>query len=519
MRSAVLQHVLFTAALAVGSNSSAQQQPGTGPLRCEELASLPVSNTVITSAGTITAGAFQPPVPDMFGPPPNYAGLPAFCRVAGSIRPSPESDIRFELWLPESGWNGKFLQTGNGGAAGAIVYASLVEPLRRGYAVANTDTGHQGGGADFSWAAGQLQKLIDYQYRAVHELTVAGKALTAARYARAPEKSYWNGCSTGGRQGLMEAQRFPQDYDGIIAGAPASNWHPLMALSLLIQNNLGPGRLGVDQLAVLKEAAIAACDARDGVTDRVITDPEKCDFDPASLECRGSENGPCLAPDEIAAAMRIYAGVVDRNGQVLMPGTGPGGEPQWAWFQPGVFDIGANYFRHVVVNDPGWDPATFDADTDLAPADRVDGGATAAMDPDLAAFIARGGKLITWHGTTDGLIPYRNSVNYHQSVLSRLGEREVGDAVKFYLIPGMDHCWGGEGAFEVDWLTVLEDWVERGEKPGAVAAAHPELLYGPPGTPPIPSQPFTRLICPWPQMSTYREGDLAAAASFACVAP
>ena len=505
------------AALTAVGALAAQEPRNPAPVRCEDLAAASPANTVIASAATVSAGTFQPPVPDLFGPPPDYAGLPAFCRVTGSIRPTPESDIRFELWLPVTDWNGKFLQTGNGGAAGSFMYGSLVDPLARGYAVAHTDTGHQGNGGDFSWAVGQPEKLIDYQYRAVHELTVAGKALTATHYGEAPAKSYWFGCSTGGRQGLKEAQRYPHDYDGIIAGAPASNWSVLMAYSVLIYRNLGPDGLPVEKLGTLKEAAIAACDERDGVADRVIAQLEACDFDPASTQCTGGDNASCLGPAAIAAAKRIYAGVVNSRGEVLMPGTEPGGELQWAWYQAPQFDIGVNFFRNVVKNDPGWDPATFDVDTDVALVENLDAGAANAMDPDLSAFVARGGKLITYHGTTDGLIPYDNSVNYHESVVARLGAGAVEDSVRFYPVPGMDHCSGGEGASEIDWLTAIEHWVERGERPGVLEGAHPDRVYGPPGAPPLPSKPFTRPICPWPQVIAYEGGDPGEAASFACV--
>jgi feruloyl esterase len=506
-------------AVAVAGSVLAQDARSSAPMACADLKSVRVPKTVVAVAQSVAAGQFRPPEQPAFGPPVDYSRLPSFCRVAGTIRATAESDIRFELWLPEQ-WNGKFLQTGNGGAAGGIVYDSLVDPLLRGYAVANTDTGHQGAGGDFAWAVNQPQKLIDYQYRAVHELTVAGKALTTRRYGRAADRSYWVGCSTGGRQGLKEAQRYPEDYDGIVAGAPASNWSALMGLSITIQRNMGAGGLGVDKLGVLKEAAIAACDAGDGVADRVITNFATCEFDPASLQCPGAATAQCLGPTEVAAAQRIYAGVVAGSGEVVMPGTGVGSEPLWAAYASPQFSIGTSYFRSVVANDASWNPATFDVDRDLARAEAVDNGAAKAMNPDLSKFADRGGKLITYHGTTDGLIPYRNSVNYHDAVVDELG-RQADDSVKFYLVPGMDHCSGGEGAFAVDWLTPLEQWVERGEEPGALVAAHPAVQPGPPGAPPAPaSKPFTRPVCPYPQVPTYRgSGDVADAASFDCVEP
>jgi feruloyl esterase len=411
------------------------------------------------------------------------------------------------------------MQTGNGGAAGAIAYESLVQPLARGYAVANTDTGHQGAGGDFAWAVGHPEKLTDYAYRAVHELTIAGKALTAARYGKAAQKSYWNGCSTGGRQGLKEAQRFPADYDAIIAGAPASNWSPLMSLSISIQRNLGPDGLGIDKLRILKEAALSACDAQDGVRDRVITDPGTCSFDPASTQCKAGETEGCLSEKEVLAAKRIYAGVVNQSGTVLMPGTGPASEPLWAAYASSQFGIGTSYFRNVVVNDPSWNPAAFDLDADLARAERVDGGTYAAMDPDLSAFIARGGKLITYHGTTDGLISHGNSVNYYRSVVARMGKDKVKDHVKLYLVPGMDHCFGGEGAFMIDWLTALEQWAENGKTPGALPAIHPANMPAAPGAPPSPGKGFTRPTCVYPEVAKYTgRGDDTDAANYVCAA-
>lgn len=511
--------VSIVAAITSGcGESNAPSATGAGiPVACEDLASLRIADTTIRSAETVAAGAFVSPGPDVPGPPADYARLPEFCRVAGSISPTADSDIRFELWLPADNWNGRYMQTGNGGAAGVIIYASLAEPLSRGYAVANTDTGHRGSGGDFSWAAGKPEQLVDYQYRAVRELTVAGKTITAVRYGKAPERSYWLGCSTGGRQGLLEAQRYPADYDAIIAGAPANNFMPLMALSIHIQNNLGPDGIGVDKVALLKEGAIAACDAADGVMDRVITEPDKCGFDPASIECHEGQSGQCLEPGEVLAARRIYAGVVGTDGRVLMPGTGRGSEPVWAWYASPQFTIGASYFRHVVFDDARWDPAGFDVETTLARAERADGGAMGAMDPDLAAFIGHGGKLILYHGATDGLIPYGNTVNYYESVVGELGEDAVRDSVRFYLVPGMDHCAGGDGAFIVDWLSAMEDWVERGQAPGVLDAAHPALVPGARGLPPLQSHPYSRPLCPYPLVATYNgRGDTADAANFEC---
>ena len=231
---------------------------------------------------------------------------------------------------------------------------------------------------------------------------------------------------------------------------------------------------------MLKEAAIAACDAQDGVTDRVIGRPDQCRYDPAAAQCAAGQSGTCLSPSEVAAAKRIYAGVADARGQIVMPGTGPGSEPLWGAYASPGFAIGTDVLN-VVMNDPAWDPATFDASADLARAERIDNGAGKAMDPDLSAFIARGGKLITYHGTTDGLIPFGNTVNYYESVVAKVGKTAAADSVRLYLVPGMDHCSGGEGAFAVDWLTPLENWAEKGEAPAALPAAHPATVPGLPG--------------------------------------
>ena len=493
------------------------------PRTCESLASLTLPNTTISAAEAVAAGAFKAPGP-AFGPAADYTRLPAFCRVQGSIKPTSDSDIRFEVWLPTESWNGKFMQTGNGGAAGAIVYTSLADALAHGYAAAHTDPGHTGGGGigDFAWATGHPEKLTDFAYRAVHELTVVGKAVTNERYGKEPERSYWDGCSTGGRQGLKEAQRYPEDYDAIVAGAPANNWSGLMGLSILIQRNLsGPEGLSPAKVGVLTEAAIAACDARDGVADRVIGAPKLCTFDPSSTQCAAGKTEGCLTPTEVAAAKRVYAGVLDKAGTVLMPGTGPASETLWALYASPQFGIGTSYFRSVVFNDPSWDPASSDIGDDVARAEAQDGGAAKAMDPDLSAFVARGGRLIVYHGTADGLIPYGNSVNYFESVVAKLGADAVKDHVALYLVPGMSHCAGGEGASAIDWIGALEAFDRGGHPPSSIAASHPATpAPGLPGAPaPPPSKAFTRPVCPYPQLAKYKgQGDETDAASWQCAA-
>ena len=257
---------------------------------CDSLASLKLANTHIAVSQAVEAGAFTPP-----GAPPNgpalatYKALPAFCRVAGSIKPSSDSDIQFEVWLPASGWNGKFEGVGNGGFAGAIGYAGLAASVSRGYVAASTDTGHRAGGTDATWALGHPEKVADFGYRAIHETTVQGKAIAKAFYGEGPKRSYFNSCSNGGRQALMEAQRYPADYDGIIAGAPANYWTHLLANAIwVVQSTMADSAsyIPASKLPAIESAALAACDANDGVKDGIIDSPNLCQFKPAALLCK-----------------------------------------------------------------------------------------------------------------------------------------------------------------------------------------------------------------------------------------
>ena len=477
--------------------------------RCEDIQSLKRDATTITLAETVAAGAFVPPERSPWSTGQEYAQLPAFCRVAGSLHPTPDSQIGFELWMPVTGWNGKFLQAGNGGAAGSIVYPALVVPLSRGYAVVHTDTGHSGGGGDFSWAVGHPEKVTDFAYRAVHEVTLAGKAMTREYYGERPRLSYWLGCSTGGRQGYVEAQRYPDDYDGVAAGAPAANWIPTGLLAVLFQRELlSPDGLPVSNLALLRRAAVAACDAAVGVVDGVISDPDRCRFDPKALLCSAAGTDACLTAPEVAAAQRLYRGVVDGRRRVVYPGTGPGSEIQWAAFVNPDFRIGESAFRYLVYNDPEWSVSAFNVDRDLAAGIQRDAGAASAMDPNLRSFLNHGGKLLTYHGTTDGLIPYLNTRHYVLAVQHSVGSA-AATGVRYYEVPGMDHCGGGAGAGDIDWLSALDTWVETGRAPEALPAHHP-------GEGESPS--FSRPQCPFPQQARYRgHGDPRDAQSFACV--
>lgn len=503
---------------ACGGSPSSTEDPAAKeaePIRCEDLRDLDLPDTTITVVETVAAGAFVLPEPPtlIYGEsPPTYDHLPAFCRVGATIFPVPDSEIRFEVWMPARGWNGKFVGTGNGGMSGEIWYWDLSEPLARGYAVANTDTGHRGDVSDMSFAIGHPEKLIDNAWRGVHEMTVKSKAVVAAHYGRPPQFSYWTGCSTGGRQGLVEAQRFPSDYDAISAGAPANHWIPLMVRNVQAQLVMADpaGALAPTKLRLLTEAALAACDGIDDVIDHVVEQPSACSWDPALLQCEGTDSAECLTAREVKAAQQIYGGVVSsQNGSQLYPGPEAGSESQWLAFQPGSFPIGENYFRDLVARDPNWDLSAFDADTDIARARALETAGFAATDPDLTDFVARDGKLLLWHGWTDGLIPAEASIWYYEDVRATMGA-EADNSVRLFMAPGVNHCVGGEGPFLFDHLAILEEWVERGSAPARIIASRP-LEDG---------SLRTRPLCPYPQVAQYTgDGSTDDAANFECRAP
>jgi feruloyl esterase len=508
-----LTGIALGALLGLAACKSPEPRQTTAGRPCEALAALSLPDSVISAATLVPAGGFVPDGPAPAGIPASlYQTLPAFCRVEATITPVPDSRIGFEVWMPAAGWNGKLMGTGNGGAQGAIFHFAMAVPLQRGYAVANTDTGHTGDGADWSFAVGHPEKLTDYAWRAVHEMTVRAKLIIEAHYGSAPRLSYWTGCSSGGRQGLMEAQRFPADYDGIIAGAPANAWVPLMAHTLLVQRAMTDpaGKLPLEKLPVLREAAIAACDAADGVVDRVAEDPSRCEFDPGSLRCARGDGPTCLTDAQIELARRVYRGASNpRTGAPILPGPEPASEREWAAYS-GAFPIGANYFRDLIFGDPRWDPLTFDFDADVARASRLEAGQIDATDPDLGAFAARGGRLLLWHGWSDGLIPPGSTIQYYRAVAARLGADAARDHVRLFMAPGVDHCWGGEGPYEIDALSALERWVEQGEPPERVLASRP--LDG--------GGARSRPLCPYPQIARYGgSGSSDDHASFECAAP
>jgi Tannase and feruloyl esterase len=506
-------------ALLSGAVVSAQV-PATDGAACQRLAtSLALPNTTITSAQEVGAGQFVPPVAPGgrgggAGAAQAFADLPAFCRVAATIKPSSDSDIKAEIWLPLSGWNGKFQQVGNGGWAGSIQYGPLAAALRRGYAAASTDTGHVGGNAQF--ALGHPEKLIDFGYRAVHETAVQSKATITAYYGNAPRLSYYNGCSNGGRQGFQEAQRYPQDFDGIIAGAPAYDWTNLsLQLVTIAQANLTDpaSTIPPSKYPVLHQAAVEACDALDGLKDGLIGDPTRCRFDPKVTECKGADGPGCLTSAQVEAAKKIYTAVKDpKTGRQIYPGLEPGSELQWGGQVggPKPFGVADDLFKYVVFQDPSWDFRGLDLSKHVDLARKADNGILSAASPNLKAFVGRGGKLLMYHGWADQIVASRTSVDYYNNVAKAMGKSQTDGSVRLFMVPGMAHCGGGAGPNSFDMVAALEQWRENGKAPAEIVASH--LTEG--------KVDRTRLLCPYPQVAQYKgSGSTDQAESFVCKMP
>jgi hypothetical protein len=505
---------------------------------CDSLASLKLENTSITAAQSVAAGAFTPPGPAPTGAAlATYKALPAFCRVQGVIQPSSDSHIEFEVWLPASGWNGKYFGVGNGGFAGSIYYTGgasntpgLAQALTAGYATSSTDTGHKGGATEGKWALGHPEKIVDFGYRAIHETAEQSKAIIAAFYGEAPKHSYFDGCSNGGREALMEAQRFPADYNGIIAGAPAAFIHFLVTFTMDVQaTEADPASyIPSAKLPAIESGVLAACDALDGLKDGVIDDPRKCHFDAATLLCRGTESDSCLTQPQVAALRKIYAGARTSKGEQIYPGFQPGGETglRGAWTTwitgtgPGTseqYAFATQAGAYTVFQNPDWDYHTFNPDRDVKIVDDTVGQRTSAADPNLKAFKNRGGKLIVFHGWSDAALPPTATIDYYQSVISKMGRKDADSFTRLYMAPGMQHCGGGPGPnnFGGPMIAALERWVEQRSAPDKIIATK----YKTDGNP-ASGVARTRPLCPYPQVARYSgSGSIDEAANFACVLP
>lgn len=506
--------------------------------RCAQLAKLSVTQTEIVQAVVVNAGKLD------LGPGEKsviYGYLPAFCRVVAVAKPTSDSNIKIEIWLPLAKWNGKFFGTGNGGFAGSIGYLGLAGAVLSGFATGGTDTGHTGGAGDSAWALGHPEKVIDFGYRGVHTMTDFSKKVVQAFYASAPRESYFSACSDGGREALMEAQRFPADYDGILAGAPAYNWTSLISRGADLSRKLissPESYIPASKLPAISQAVLAACHKQE--PGAFLADPRSCQFSPDTLLCKGAESDACLTPAQADSLRFLYAGSHFRDGKLEYPGMLPGaelGDGGWSLWITGKFpgtsaDAGLSqgYFRNFVYADPTWSLRGFDLDRDLKAGVEKTGDALNAVDPDLSAFKARGGKLIIYHGWNDPAIPAIGTIDYYDSVEKKLGGAETSSFVRLFLVPGMQHCAGGPGPADFgQWgpsanpalnnpahnmTLALEEWVEKGTAPDQVTARG--------NTDPTGAgkgDAFSQPICAWPSAAQYRgTGDVKDAASYACAA-
>ena len=509
--------ILVGVLCAVTLAAAMPRQTLTAATSCDKLALLALPNVTITVARDVAPGAFMPAAESgADDPPPNpraFAGLPAFCRVAATLKPSSDSDIKMELWMPAANWNGKYQAVGNGAFSGAIGLAAMAGPLARGYATSSTDTGHPGNTARF--ALGHPEKLVDFGWRAVHEMTVTSKAIIAAYYESGPRLSYWSGCSAGGRQALMEAQRFPADYDGIIAGSPGLDWTGRAAQAVrgaqLLKDE--SARLSPAKAQALHKAVVDACDATDGLKDGLIADPTKCKFDPGTLQCKGAEDSGCLTAAELKTARALYSPLANSKAKRETAGLQPGSELGWTnlGWTASARATGLDQFRYLVFKDANWDIDRFNSQTDLARADDADEGIVNAMNANLKPFIDRGSKLIQYHGWSDPQISPGNSVQYYQQVDKLLGSAvKLSDSYRLFMAPGMGHCRGGEGPNVFDPVAALEQWVEQKRAPEQIIASH--MTNG--------TVDRTRPLCPYPQVATYNgTGSIDEAANFSCKLP
>jgi feruloyl esterase len=484
--------------------------PATGiAATCESLATLALPNTTITMAQSVAAGAFSAPGA-RGGRGNGMADLPAFCRVAATLTPTSDSDIKVEVWLPTTNWNGKFQAVGNGAWNGAIGYAAMADALRRGYATSSTDTGHAGGSASF--ALGHPEKLIDFAYRSEHEMTVKAKAIVNAFYGSAPKYSYWNGCSAGGRQALKEAQMFPADFDGIIAGSPGLDWSGRSAQAVKVAQALQheEARLSPVKQQALHAAVLQACDALDGLKDGLIENPVACRFDPKVLECHGGDGPDCLTPAQVATARLLYAPTVNAKTKREVAGLPYGTEANWSdlGWSPSARATGLDHYRFVVFKDPAWEIDRFNPDTDIPRIFEGESAALNASDPNLKPFFDHGGKLLQYHGWSDPQISALNSVEYFKRVVAALGgAATVQGSYRLFMAPGMAHCGGGEGPNDFDKLVPLERWVETGKAPDSIVASH--STEG--------KVERTRPLCPYPQTAHFKgNASIDEAASFVC---
>ncbi|HNP34802.1 MAG TPA: tannase/feruloyl esterase family alpha/beta hydrolase [Woeseiaceae bacterium] len=508
--------------------------------RCSALTDLALEAGKIVAANWTEESPFSDLSDDPNGP---TTPIPAHCTVRAKMTPTSNSDINIEIWLPADGWNGRFLGVGNGGYAGDLNVSHMAIALQRGYATATTDTGHGLVGTEV-WVPGNPEKVEDYGHRAIHLAAVVGKRLVAVFYGSPPEYSYFSSCSNGGRQALMEAVRYPDDYDGIIAGAPAADLNGLLIASMGRNAEILHDTPIDQSMAVLiSDAVIKQCDVNDGVADGVIASPPACDFDASSLACTTDKQQNCLTPAQVEALTEIRAPRLDSEGRYLGAGFSVGGEssipPSGGW---GPWILGSReapsiqwsffhrYMQDFLMENPDWSIEDFDLERDIAHGRSKLGAVLDANDPNLSAFAESGGKLIIWHGWSDAAIPARSSIHLFESMIDEMGDQAVGDFARLYMAPGVHHCAFGPGPWSFnplaavhpleprrDMAATMERWVENGVAPAELIAVLPkDPMAAFRGDYPVEAEK-EGLLCPYPEEAHYAgAGDPALADSYEC---
>ena len=503
---------------------------------CDRLAKLQLPHTEITGATLVAAGAFIPPA-NPNAPRPNpaengntggpanptgqqaravaaYKALPAFCRVQAVVKPTADSDIEFEVWMPVDGWTGRLEEIGNGGYGSNLTFGGLAEGVAQGYIATANNTGHDGN--DGSFAIGHPEKYADWGYRAVHENVVAAKAIAAAFYGNAPKYSYWNGCSTGGRQGWIAAEYYPNDFDGLAIGDAANPMSRLQAGTIwenLAVNATPESYISIDEWQMIHKRVMDQCDALDGLKDGVIDDPRKCNFAVETLLCKSRTGADCLTSPQLEALKKVIAGPRLSSGEQVYPGF-PVGDPSL----PGPIlgkkpeQVAIDTMR-ALFQDPNWDYHSLNLDKDIPRNDKIAGHLIDALDyTKLQGVFNHGGKVLYYHGWNDGSIAPQSAIDYYEKVVeSNGGLKKTYDDVRLFMIPGGNHCGGGEGPNVFNKLAVISDWVEHGKAPDAIIASH--LAQN-------GQVDRTRPLCPYPQVAKYKGiGSIEEAQNFACTKP
>jgi feruloyl esterase len=491
---------------------------------------------IVTASELVSAGSFTPSAGNH-----TISNLPPFCRVSATLKPAPDSNIRIELWMPEKGWNRRFLGTGNGGGAGRISYSALAWGLRRRFATANTDMGTS---PNADAVVGHPERWADFGYRATHDMTAVSKKLIEKYYRGHQRRSYFVGCSTGGQQALMEAQRFPTDYNGIIAGAPANNrthLHTGFLWNLQAMNETPASSLSPKKIALITKSVLVACAGKDGgsPSDDFLTDPRSCKFDPGTIPaCHGADNGECLTEAQIAALKRVYAGPTNpRTGQRIYTPIPPGSEnsPFGLSYQEAVARVGTNFYLYRWVFGADFNYRKFDFDRDQDVIDAKLASILNANNPDVSGMRKRGGKILMFTGTADPLVPFQDTLNYYERVVraEQIGggkERSsralarTQEFFRYFLVPGMGHCTAGPGLTDFgqmptsvsvkdsdhDVLSALVKWVEQGVAPDKIIAT--AFVDGTPAK----GIRLQRPICPYPKFPNYVGGDWKSPSSYRC---